>query len=91
MEKVRHVLVTGASRGIGRAVALHFGAEGCSVSVGGRHAEGVERVVREIQKGGGRACPVISDLSTREGVEKGVEAAQRFSGNPDVLINNAGI
>jgi len=91
MEKARHVLVTGASRGIGKAVALHFAAEGCSVSVGGRNAEGVERVVWEIRKNGGKACPVICDLSIRKGVEEGIEASRSFAGNPDVLINNAGM
>lgn len=91
MEKGRHVLVTGASRGIGRAIALHFAAEGCRVSVAGRDAERVGEVVREIEESGGVACPILCDLSTREGVERGVEASRNFAGNPDVLVNNAGI
>ena len=91
MEKTRHVLVTGASRGIGRAVALHFAAEGCRISVGGRQAERVEKVVREIRESGGKASPVLCDLSTLRGAEEALETSRIFAGNPDVLVNNAGI
>jgi NAD(P)-dependent dehydrogenase (short-subunit alcohol dehydrogenase family) len=91
MKDGRHVLVTGASRGIGRAIALHFAAGGCLVSVAGRDAERVGQVVREIEENGGKASPVLCDLSTRAGVEKCVDASRLFAGDPDVLVNNAGI
>jgi len=77
------VLVTGGSRGIGRAIAVELGKAGASVVVGyNSGAEEAEAVAAEI---GGRA--VQADVSTAEGAKRLVEEA----GDPDILVNNAGV
>ena len=79
----RTALVTGGSRGIGRAIAVELGKAGASVVVGyNSGAEKAEAVAAEI---GGRA--VQADVSTAEGAKRLVEEA----GDPDILVNNAGV
>ena len=79
----RTALVTGGSRGIGRAIAVELGKAGASVVVGyNSGAEEAEAVAAEI---GGRA--VQADVSTAEGAKRLVEEA----GDPDILVNNAGV
>jgi 3-oxoacyl-[acyl-carrier protein] reductase len=79
----RTALVTGGSRGIGRAIAVELGKAGASVVVGyNSGAEEAEAVAAEI---GGRA--VQADVSTAEGAQRLVEEA----GDPEILVNNAGV
>lgn len=86
----RVALVTGASRGIGRAVALRLAAAGASVVAGARtdHAEGV---VREAVEAGGAATQVSLDVTDPESVRRAVQAAVEGFGRIDILVNNAGI
>jgi 3-oxoacyl-[acyl-carrier protein] reductase len=87
-EKV--VLVTGASRGIGRAVAEAFAAEGSRVVLTARNQRELEQVVREIQPRGGQAIAVAADLTNADDVTHLVaETTERF-GTVHVLVNNAG-
>lgn len=87
-EKV--VLVTGASRGIGRAVAEAFAAEGSRVVLTARNQRELEQVVREIQPRGGQAIAVAADLTNADDVNHLVaETIERF-GTVHVLVNNAG-
>lgn len=86
------VLVTGASRGIGRATSERFAAEGARVVV--NHAgdgEQAERVVAGIEAAGGTATPVEADVSDPDAVAALVAAAEQRIGPIDVLVNNAGI
>ncbi|MEM3573469.1 MAG: 3-oxoacyl-ACP reductase family protein [Nitrososphaeria archaeon] len=85
-------LVTGASRGIGRAIAITFGREGADVAVNySRSREKAEEVVNEIIKFGRKAITVKADVSNKEEVNKMVETVIKEFGKIDVLVNNAGI
>jgi NAD(P)-dependent dehydrogenase (short-subunit alcohol dehydrogenase family) len=84
-------LVTGASSGIGRAVANRFAREGASIAVGGRHADRTQRTVDEIVAAGGTAVPALGDVSDVEGARAVVAAAAGGLGGLDAVVNNAGI
>ncbi len=91
--KDKIAVVTGASRGIGRAIVLEFGRQGAAVAVGYVQQAGqAENVVREIAAGGGgRAFAVRLDVRDRERCRQAfAETAERFGGI-DILVNNAGI
>jgi NAD(P)-dependent dehydrogenase (short-subunit alcohol dehydrogenase family) len=82
-------LVTGASRGLGRATAIRLAADGATVYVHyANSAKGAEEVVETITKAGGKAHAVHADLSTPDGPAKLAAAVQ---GNIDILVNNAGV
>ncbi|MEV4143763.1 SDR family oxidoreductase [Amycolatopsis sp. NPDC049691] len=85
------VLVTGASRGIGRAVALAFAAEGARLVLAARSAGRLAEVEKEVLALGAEALSVPTDVSAPEEVTALVEAAVRRFGRIDVLVNNAGI
>ena len=83
----RAAVVTGASRGIGRAVAIALAAEGCRVLLCARDAEPLEAVVGELD-GAGVAMPV--DVTAPAAADAIVAACQRAFGRLDVVVNNAG-
>ena len=85
------VLVTGASRGIGRACALACAGAGADLIVGVRKAEDGEALKAEIEGLGRRALAVQMDLLDLATVRAAVEAAQSAFGRIDVLVNNVGI
>ena len=86
------VLVTGASRGIGRAIALRFAQEGAQVALCARSTEALEEVGREVEKAGGRSYIQTMDVTDPDSVDRGVAATlDAFGGGLDVLVNNAGI
>ncbi|HFC97737.1 MAG TPA: 3-oxoacyl-[acyl-carrier-protein] reductase [Thermosulfurimonas dismutans] len=85
-------LVTGASRGIGRAVALELARAGAAVAVNYTASEGPAReVVQEIERMGGKAIPVRFDVADPEAVARGVKEVEEALGAIDILVNNAGI
>jgi len=87
-------VVTGGSRGLGRAAAAALVAEGCSVVVAARGAEALARTCRQLEEvavDGARVVPVACDLSTPEGAAQLVDTAVRETGRIDVLINNIGL
>ena len=87
----RVALITGGSRGIGRAAALALAAEGCDVAVNYLHtADQADSVVREIENLGRRGCAVQADISSEAEVRKLVHAAEQQLGPVDILVNNAG-
>lgn len=85
----RTVLVTGASRNIGRALALRYAAEGYGVIVNARHAPGAQAVADEIRRAGGQALVHACDVRDAAAVERMVEVATDVFGGVDVLVNNA--
>lgn len=86
------VLVTGASRGIGRAIAIGFGKEGAKVIVNYTNSEKrAEEVVAEIKKAGSDAIAVKSDVSNEDQVKKMINLAVKRFRRLDILVNNAGI
>ena len=83
-------VVTGASRGIGRAIAQALAAEGCAVAIGARGEAALTVVAREIEAAGGRALAVPGDLTAQEGVSRLVDGATAQFGGLDILVNNLG-
>jgi 3-oxoacyl-[acyl-carrier protein] reductase len=88
----RTALVTGSSRGIGRAIALHLASQGARVVVNYRtQGDEAAAVCREIEAAGGLALAVAADVSQSAEVERLFAAAAEAYGGVDVLVNNAGI
>jgi 3-oxoacyl-[acyl-carrier protein] reductase len=85
-------VVTGASKGIGAAIALHLAAEGAAVVVNYATSKaGAERVVADIVRQGGKAIAVQGDVSKQEDIKRLFAEAKQAFGRLDVLVNNAGI
>jgi 3-oxoacyl-[acyl-carrier protein] reductase len=84
-------LVTGASRGIGRAIAVALAAEGAHVVLAARDAARLADAVREIEGRGGRAEALGLDVADRGSVEAGVGRVLAAHGRVDHLVNNAGV
>jgi len=87
----RVALVTGASRGIGRAVARALAAEGAVVVVAARDTERLSAVVGEITGAGGRADGLTLDVADRASVEAAFSRLLEAHGRIDCLVNNAGV
>ena len=87
-EKV--VLITGASSGIGEAIAKELGRAGATVVLGARRLGRMEETVREIEAAGGTARARELDVTDREGVKAFADAAREEFGRIDVIVNNAG-
>ncbi len=88
----RTALVTGASRGIGRAVALSLAEAGAAVAVNYRErAADARDVVAAIRRNGGKAMDVAADVSDARAVAEMVAAVEHELGPVDVLVNNAGL
>jgi NAD(P)-dependent dehydrogenase (short-subunit alcohol dehydrogenase family) len=88
----RVAIVTGASRGIGRAVALELANSGAKVVVNYTQARDMaEGLVEEVKKAGGEAVPVQADVSSFDECKRLVDESMNAFGQVDILINNAGI
>lgn len=85
-------LITGASRGIGRAIALRLARDGAAVVVNyAGNAEAAGKVVAEVEAGGGRAVAVQADVGTLADVTRLFDETIRHLGKIDILMNNAGV
>src|SRR5262245_28601905 len=84
-------IVTGSSRGIGRAFAEAFAAAGAAVTINGRNREMTEEVAGAIKTSGGISLAVPGDVSKAADVERLVQTTVERFGRIDILVNNAGI
>ncbi len=85
-------IVTGASKGIGAAIAKHYGAEGASVVVNYASSKsGADKVVAEIVGNGGKAIAVQADVAKQSDIQRLFAEAEQAYGTLDILVNNAGI
>ncbi|MBI2525844.1 MAG: SDR family oxidoreductase [Candidatus Rokubacteria bacterium] len=87
----RVALVTGASRGLGRALALALGAAGAAVACAARSVEGVEDTAACIREAGGQARAFPLDVTRGDQIAATVAAVEEGLGSLDILVNNAGI
>lgn len=84
-------LVTGASRGIGRAICLALAKQGCRIAATGRDRAALESVASEIDGLGSEALIVTGDVSQSEDVDRIVSETRAHFGGLDILVNNAGL
>ena len=84
-------LVTGASQGIGQAIAVTLAANGATVCLLARNKEKLTSVAEVIASAGGKADPMPCDVSQSEAIEKVVETVVQKHGRLDILVNNAGV
>ncbi len=88
----RHALVTGASRGIGKAIAMELAAAGLAVTVVYRaDRDGAADTVEAIERSGGRAMMIAADVSSEDDVKAMASEAKAALGPVTVLVNNAGV
>lgn len=92
MLKGKNALVTGASRGIGRAIALELGKQGANVAVNYAGSEAkAEEVVKELEALGVRAIKIQANVADEDAVKSMVKEVIKAFGSLDILVNNAGI
>jgi NADP-dependent 3-hydroxy acid dehydrogenase YdfG len=87
----KFALVTGASRGIGRAVALALADEGAHVVAAARNADDLQSLAKEIEAKGVRVLAVSADLTQQADVDRLAAETQKAFGQVDILVNNAGV
>ena len=88
--KDKIALVTGGSRGIGRATALEFASEGCKIGICARGQEGLDRALEEIRARGVEAFGTAADVARRDEADRFVNEAVEALGGIDILVNNVG-
>jgi 3-oxoacyl-[acyl-carrier protein] reductase len=87
----RVAFITGASRGIGRAIALTLSRAGHDVVIASFEVEKNQEVAAEVQALGGKALPVDLNLTSQDSIKQGIAQASKEFGKIDILVNNAGI
>ncbi len=87
----RITLVTGAGRGIGRAIAVAIAASGARVAITARSSDQLASTANEIEAAGGKVLLISDDLADRQAPERIVQKVREYWGPIEVLINNAGI
>ena len=89
--KGKRIVLTGGASGIGHAIALRLGEEGCTVGILDLNGEGAPKVADEIVAAGGRAIAVQADVARLDDVRALFAACDRELGMPTALINNAAV
>lgn len=89
--KGKMALITGGSRGIGKAIALALAEEGVNVAITGRNEEKLKAVVQEIEQKGVKSAYVVFDITSKTEVYGALEKLQKDFGKIDILVNNVGI
>ncbi len=83
-------IITGASRGIGRAIAIELARNGATVVLAARTKELLEKIANEIHKSGGQAIPVVLNLEQESSIKALIGTVEAKLGRLDILVNNAG-
>src|SRR5262245_55636903 len=83
------VVITGASAGVGRATAAAFAKQGASIGLIARGKAGLDAAEREVELLGGRAIPVVADVSDADRVEAAAQEIEEELGPIDIWVNNA--
>ncbi len=83
-------LITGASRGIGRAIAIALAAERCDIALVARGEDALRAAAADVTNAGGRAEPIVADITSAPDVEHMVAETVSKLGRLDILVNNAG-
>jgi 3-oxoacyl-[acyl-carrier protein] reductase len=91
MPKGKVAVITGASRGIGRSIALALAAEGAKIVAVDLDQAATDAVVEELKSLGTEALAVVGNVTVAADAERMIEAAQQSFGRVDILVNNAGI
>src|SRR5579859_3460070 len=86
----RKAFVTGASRGIGREIAIAFARAGADVAIAARSEDGLAETAKLIADTGGKAVPITLDVNSQPDVAAAVDEAARQLGGLDIVVNNAG-
>lgn len=89
--KDKVAVITGAGRGIGKAIALGFACEGAAVVIAARTQDEIASTAEEIRKSGGEALDMVCDVSKEDMVKNLVEFTLKHYGRINILVNNAGI
>jgi 3-oxoacyl-[acyl-carrier protein] reductase len=89
--KNKKAIITGGSRGLGKATALAFAKEGIDVAITGRNEKALKETVAELQSYGVQACYSVFDISNYEEVKSSIKTIVNTLGTVDILVNNAGI
>lgn len=91
MPKDKVAVITGASRGIGKSIALALAAQGASIVAVDMDQASTEAVVADLQAAGGKALAVVGNVTVTADAERMIDAAMEAFGRVDILVNNAGI
>ncbi len=91
MPKDRVAVITGASRGIGRSIALALAAQGAAIVAVDVDQAATDAVVAELKASGGKALGVVGNVTVPADAERMIDAAMEAFGRVDILVNNAGI
>ncbi len=84
-------IVTGASRGIGRAISVALAREGAAVVLAARSVEKLEEAAEQVSKAGGQAEIVVTELTNEDSIKNLVKVTEEKFGRLDILVNNAGV
>jgi 3-oxoacyl-[acyl-carrier protein] reductase len=83
-------LITGGSRGIGRAIASRLGQMGADLAVCARNRDGIEQAAAHLRRGGTRTLPIVADVTRAGDVDRMIEQTCSELGEIEILVNNAG-
>lgn len=89
--KGKTALITGGSRGLGKAIALALATEGVNVAITGRNEDLLKSVVKELEEKGVKSSYAVFDVSNKKEVYENLDQLQKDFGTFDILVNNAGI